>query len=82
MHNGSPQGNPHAPRVSGSRRCTMRVVRDSQGGMVLVYEAEPAAHAGPRHLIFESGSGRMRLDRYPADWRVLADQDLLALVKI
>jgi len=49
--------------------------------MVLVYEAEPAANAGPRNLVFESGTGRSRLDQYPPDWRVLADRDLLALIK-
>ena len=58
----------------------MRVVRDSAGGMVLVYESEPAANQGPRCLVFESGSGRSRLDRYPADWRILPDRDLLSLV--
>jgi len=59
----------------------MRVVKDADGGMVLVYEAEPAANAGPRNLVFESGTGRSRLDQYPPDWRVLADRDLLALIK-
>lgn len=79
QNSGWKQGAP-APPVSGSRRCTMRVVKDSDGGMVLVYESEPAITAGPRTLVFESGHGRMRLDRYPADWRVLKDRDLLALL--
>lgn len=80
MQNDGTKHSQPAPRASGGRRCTMRVVKDSDGGMVLVYEAEPAVTAGPRTLVFESGHGRMRLDKYPSDWRVLADRDLLKLI--
>ena len=58
----------------------MRVLKDSDEGMVLVYESEPAAGAGARILVFESGQGRHRLDRYPADWRRMGDRELLALI--
>ena len=59
----------------------MRVLKDGDEGMVLVYEAEPAVNAGPRTLVFESGHGRVRLDRYPPDWRRMADRELLSLIE-
>ena len=68
-----------AARASGSRRHTMRVVKDTDGGMVLVYEADPATPAGSRTLVFESGTGRHRLDQYPSDWRRMGDRELLSL---
>jgi hypothetical protein len=68
-------------RLSGSRRHTMRVLKDPDGDMVLVYEAEPAANAGPRTLVFESGKGRYRLDAYPPEWRRMGDRELLELIK-
>jgi hypothetical protein len=58
----------------------MRVLKDSDEGMVLVYEAEPAVTAGARTLVFESGQGRYRLDAYPTDWRRMGDRELLALI--
>lgn len=68
----------HTP--AGYRRCAMRLIRDQHEGMVLVYELEPtAADAGPRTLVFESGQWRSRLGDYPADWRRMADDQLLAL---
>ena len=70
---------PVSARASGSRRCTMRVLKDGEG-MVLVYEAEPAANAGPRSLVFESGKGRFRLDQYPQTWRIMSDHELLSLI--
>lgn len=58
----------------------MRLIRDQQQGMVLVYELEPSvADAGPRSLVFESGQWNTRLDHYPAEWRRLPDGELLAL---
>jgi hypothetical protein len=67
-------------RSSGSRRCTMRVLKDGND-MVLVYEAEPAVNAGPRSLVFESSKGRFRLDTYPPEWRRMGDRELLALIE-
>lgn len=58
----------------------MRVLKDGDEGMVLVYEAEPAANAGPRSLVFESGKGRFRLDQYPPTWRIMSDHELLSLI--
>lgn len=64
----------------GHRRCTMRVIRDQRQGIVLVYEIEPSAtDTRPRSLVFESGEWRAQIDHYPADWRHLADEELLAL---
>jgi hypothetical protein len=59
----------------------MRVLIDPNGGMVLVYESEPAVNAGPRTLVFESGEGRYRLDQYPSDWRRMGDRELLSLLE-
>ena len=57
----------------------MRVVRDGDEGMILVYESEPAANGGPRTLVFESGNGRIRLPDFPQAWRTMDDRELLAL---
>ena len=57
----------------------MRAARDSIGGMVVIYEADPAVAEGPRALVFESTRGKTRLEQYPSDWRRLADRDLIAL---
>jgi hypothetical protein len=68
----------HTP--AGYRRCAMRLIRNQQLGMVLVYELEPSvADAGPRTLVFESGKWSMRLEHYPAEWRRLPDDQLLAM---
>jgi hypothetical protein len=68
----------HTP--AGYRRCAMRLIRHQQLGMVLVYELEPSvADAGPRSLVFESGQWSMRLEHYPAEWRRLPDEELLAM---
>ena len=58
----------------------MRVLKDGEDGMVLVYEAEPAINAGPRTLVFESGIARVRLEKYPAGWRGMSDAELLSLI--
>jgi hypothetical protein len=58
----------------------MRLIRDKQQGLILVYELEPAiVNAGPRSLVFESGAWSARLEDYPADWRRLTDEALVAL---
>ena len=59
----------------------MRVLKESGGDMVLVYEAEPATTAEPRCLMFESSKGRFRLDQYPQEWRRMGDRELLALIE-
>jgi hypothetical protein len=59
----------------------MRVLKDGVGGMVLVYEAEPAPGGGPRTLVFESAAGRFRLDQYPNTWRGMPDRELLTLIE-
>lgn len=66
-------------RPSGGRRCTMRVARDSSGGMVLVYEADPSLATGPAALVFETTRGKVRLEHYPHDWRRLSDRELIVL---
>ena len=58
----------------------MRMLRDPNQGMVLVYETEPAA--GVREtssLVFETGSWRARVEHYPPEWRKMSDQELLDL---
>jgi len=72
---------PPVQRASGGRRCTMRIVKDAVGAMVLAYESEPPG-GGPRTLVLESSAGRFRLEQYPIDWRRLSDKDLLALVGV
>lgn len=64
----------------GGRRAAMRVVMDRLNGMVIVYEQEMTSFEnGPRNLVFESTTGVIRLERYPEDWRRMADDALLAL---
>lgn len=85
----TPQGTPGstteqraavARTPAGYRRCAMRLIRNEQLGMVLVYELEPSvADAGPRSLVFESGQWSMRLEHYPAEWRRLPDDELLKM---
>jgi hypothetical protein len=58
----------------------MRLIRDSQRGLVLVYELEPeVVNAGPRTLVFESAQWSARLETYPNDWRRMTDEALLGL---
>ena len=64
----------------GGRRAAMRVVMDRLNGMVIVYEQDATTiEGGPRNLVFESTSGVIRLDEFPADWRRMGDDALLAL---
>jgi hypothetical protein len=65
---------------AGYRRCAMRLIRDTHLGMVLVYELEPSVvDSGPRHLVFEATTWASRLEKYPAEWRRLPNDELLAL---
>jgi hypothetical protein len=65
---------------AGYRRCAMRLIRDAHLGMVLVYELEPSVvDSGPRHLVFEATTWASRLEKYPAEWRRLPNDELLAL---
>src|SRR5687768_6683276 len=71
-----PQESKAEPRVRstgasvGNRRCAMRMLRDPDQGMILVYEMEPAPGlADAPSLVFETGSWCARLDHYPAEWR-------------
>jgi len=72
-------GKPKSRETVGGRRAAMRVVQ-AGARMMIVYEQEPiAADQGPRTLVFESGDSIVRLTQYPADWRKLPDDQLLAL---
>ena len=63
-----------------NRRCAMRVVHTKGEGMVVVYELDPtASDAGPRILVFETLGNVERLEQYPEQWRLLEDDELLAL---
>ena len=63
----------------GFRRCAMRLLRD-QHGMVLVYELEPSVKdSGPSMLVFESPGRSAKLEHYPAGWKGLSNDQLLAL---
>ena len=58
----------------------MRLIRDSQQGMILVYELiGPVTDREPPTLVFEWGKSSVRLTRYPEEWRKLRDEELLAL---
>ena len=80
-HENSPETRAPDSRVTvGNRRCAMRMLRDPNQGMVLVYETEPAAGVSePASLVFETGSWRVRLEHYPPEWRRMSDQALLDL---
>jgi hypothetical protein len=67
--------------TTGSRRHAMRLLRDEYDEIVLAYELTGLTEQEPRSLIIESSGGRAvtRLHRYPAHWRQLKDDDLLAL---
>ena len=58
----------------------MKVLHRKSQGMVLVYELEPTiVNAGPRLLAFESVKATKQIEKFPDDWRKLADDDLIAL---
>ena len=66
----------------GFRRCAMRLIRD-QHGMVLVYELEPSVKdTAPSMLVFESPGQSARLEHYPAGWKGLSNDQLLALREV
>lgn len=73
-------GKPKSRETIGGRRAAMRVVQAGMR-MIVVYEQEPATIDGERALVFESGDSITRLAHYPAEWRKLKDDDLLALPK-
>ena len=76
---GNDWGKPKSRETIGGRRAAMRVVQVG-ARMVIVYEQDPtASDSGPRTLVFESGDSIVRLEEYPAEWRKMADSDLLAL---
>jgi hypothetical protein len=58
----------------------MRLVRDAEQQMILVYElVAPPDEREPSVLVFEFGAANVRIERYPSDWRTLPDADLLAI---
>ena len=64
----------------GAQRAAMRMVKDERDGVVLVYELEPSkTNPEPPTLVFESRSECSRLSQYPAEWRRLTPEQLLAL---
>jgi hypothetical protein len=59
----------------------MRVVQAGMR-MVVVYEQEPiAGDPESRTLVFEAPDSVVKLAHFPADWRKLKDEELLALPK-
>jgi len=63
-----------------SQRYAMRVIHEDGRGVVLVYEtAMTSTGNGPRTLVFEWANASAELAQYPADWRKLGDDELLAL---
>jgi len=78
---GSGWGKSQSRGTLGGRRAAMRVIRAGTR-MVVVYEQDPiASDAGPRTLVFESSGSVISLTRYPADWRTMTDEAVLALRK-
>jgi hypothetical protein len=64
----------------GGQRAAMRMVKDETDGVVLVYELEPSkTNPEPPALVFESRRECSRLLQYPAEWRRLTPEQLLAL---
>lgn len=56
-----------------------RTIRDPQGECWHVYEVGGATYDRRASLIFESAWTVRRVRVYPADWRALSDEELLAL---
>ena len=51
--------------------------------MVLVYELEPSVKdTAPSMLVFESPGQSARLEHYPAGWKGLSNDQLLALREV
>lgn len=73
----------NAPRVRntvGGRSASVRVLMDQLNGMIVVYEQDSLpSEAGPRTLIFEGQSSILRLESFPAAWKRMEDEALLAL---
>ena len=63
-----------------SQRYAMRVIHEDGRGVVLVYETGLTSSAnGPRSLVFEWANASAELAQFPADWRKMEDEELLAL---
>ena len=63
-----------------SQRFAMRVIHEEGRGVVLVYETAASSSANaPRTLVFEWANASAELAHFPADWRKLGDDELLAL---
>lgn len=63
-----------------SQRYAMRVIHEDGRGVVLVYETGMTSSGNaPRMLVFEWANASAELAQYPADWRKLGDDELLAL---
>lgn len=56
-----------------------RTILDPQGESWHVYEVGGATYDRRASLIFESAWTVRRVRVYPADWRTLSDEELLAL---
>jgi hypothetical protein len=63
----------------GKRRNAMRVLKDQNEEMVVVYELVGFDDTEPPILVFEWGRTSTRLFTYPSNWRDLKDGALLAL---
>ena len=73
---------PLARDTRGSRRTALRVMHRKSSGIVMVYEQDAtAAEAGARTLVFESPTSRAQVERFPAEWHRLSDDELAALRK-
>jgi hypothetical protein len=71
---------PKSRHTMGTRRTAMRMMHRKSQGLVAVYEQDPTAdEAGTRRLVFESLKSCTRLDKFPADWQRLTDEELAAL---
>lgn len=74
-------GKPKSRETIGGRRAAMRVVQAGMR-MVIVYEQEPTvSDPDARTLVFEAPDSVVKLTHFPADWRKLKDDELLALPK-
>jgi hypothetical protein len=74
-------GKPKSRETIGGRRAAMRVVQAGSRMMIVYEQLLTASEDGPRMLVFESGDSIVRLTQYPAEWRKLPDDQLLALPK-
>ena len=73
------EGQKPSRQVEQLQRTAQRVMLD--GALWLVYELPAQAYDRRQEpsLIFETDAAVRRVRNYPADWRELTDEDLLAL---